>query len=400
MTSEQLKILVDTVQQLSLARDINAVMNVVRTSARNLTKADGATFVLKDGELCYYADEDAIEPLWKGQRFPMSACISGWAMIHCQPAVVPDIYHDDRIPIEAYKPTFVKSLVTVPIRTISPLGAIGNYWGTHHTPTDEEVQLLQSLADITSVSIENVYVYQELEERVHKRTEQLETANKEMEAFSYSVSHDLRSPLTAISGFTELLSRHLGNNVSDKAKHYMKNIAESALWMGKLIDDLLNFSKIGRQELMKSFIDMNSLTMSVINDINNSTPNQAEIKIENLHSAYGDYNLIRQVMINLLSNAIKYSSKKENPRVGIESVEQDVEIVYIVKDNGVGFDMNYSDKLFDVFQRLHSDKEFEGTGVGLAIVKQIISKHGGKIWAEAKVNEGATFYFSLKSDVH
>ncbi len=179
-----LKRLVDTVQELSMARDITTVMSIVRKVARELTGADGATFVLRDrlseGEFCYYADEDAIGPLWKGSRFPIKACISGWAMLHRKSVVIEDIYKDDRIPIAAYEVTFVKSLAMVPIRTLDPIGAIGNYWGTKHLATEEEVSLLQSLADITAVTLENIKVYDELEQRVKERTLQLEEKNQEI----------------------------------------------------------------------------------------------------------------------------------------------------------------------------------------------------------------------------
>src|SRR5437763_3268396 len=174
--------LVEVVQRLSLARDLATVQEIVRRSARLLTGADGATFVLRDGDRCHYADEDAIEPLWKGQRFPMSACISGWSMLNRQPAVIEDIYADDRIPHDAYRPTFVKSLVMVPIRTLDPVGAIGNYWATRHQPTAAEVRLLQALADTTAVAMENVRVFCELEDRVKARTAELEAANEQLAA--------------------------------------------------------------------------------------------------------------------------------------------------------------------------------------------------------------------------
>src|SRR5262249_15081008 len=172
--------LVEVVQRLSLARDVATVQDTVRSAARRLTGADGATFVLRDGDRCYYADEDAIAPLWKGQRFPMSACISGWTMLHRQPAVIEDIYADDRIPHDAYRPTFVKSLVMVPIRTLDPIGPIGNYLARRHEPTSEEVQLLQAWADTTAVAMENVRVFTELEERVRARTAELEAANRDL----------------------------------------------------------------------------------------------------------------------------------------------------------------------------------------------------------------------------
>ena len=184
INTKSLQRLVTTVQELSMARDITTVMTIVRKVARELTGADGATFVLRDrlseGEFCYYADEDAIGPLWKGSRFPIEACISGHAMINRKPIVIEDIYTDDRIPIAAYEVTFVKSLAMVPIRTIDPVGAIGNYWAHQHLATEEEVSLLQSLADITAVTIENIKVYDELEQRVKQRTLELEEKNQEI----------------------------------------------------------------------------------------------------------------------------------------------------------------------------------------------------------------------------
>ncbi len=169
---DQARVLIDAIQRLSLAESVAQVQEVVRVAARRLTGADGATFVLREGDLCHYADEDAISPLWKGQRFPMSTCISGWAMLNRRAAAIEDIYADERIPHDAYRPTFVKSLVMVPIRTLDPIGAIGNYWASRHAPSTEEIELLQSLADSTAVAMENVRIYETLE------TERAETLNR------------------------------------------------------------------------------------------------------------------------------------------------------------------------------------------------------------------------------
>jgi diguanylate cyclase (GGDEF)-like protein len=176
----QVERLVRAVQELSLARNLDQVADIVRHAARELSGADGATFVLRDGDRCFYKDEDAIAPLWKGQRFPLTACISGWSMLHRQATVIEDIYQDPRIPHEAYRPTFVRSLVMVPIRTLEPIGAIGTYWARRHRATVRQVDLLQALADSTSVALENVQVYAELERRVEERTEQLAEANRRL----------------------------------------------------------------------------------------------------------------------------------------------------------------------------------------------------------------------------
>lgn len=174
--------LVNVVQVLSLARDLQGIMDIVRRAARELTGADGATFVLRDGDKCFYAEEDAIAPLWKGLRFPLETCVSGWAMLNRQSAVIPDIYVDPRIPADAYRPTFVKSLTMVPIRTMDPIGAIGNYWARNHHPTPEQVKVLQTLADVTAVAIENVQMLSNLEKLVAERTAELKATNDRLQA--------------------------------------------------------------------------------------------------------------------------------------------------------------------------------------------------------------------------
>jgi PAS domain S-box-containing protein len=228
-----------------------------------------------------------------------------------------------------------------------------------------------------------------------KAEDKLQAVNKELEAFSYSVSHDLRAPLRAINGYAEILNEDYGTKLDDEGKRIIEIIRENATRMGILIDDLLSFSRLGRKEIQMTEIDMNEMTEGIMIELSKSMTLKAKIKIDKLHEVKADYGLLRQVMFNLISNAVKYSSKKENPVVEISSEEKNDEIIFSVKDNGAGFDMQYADKLFGVFQRLHSQDEFEGTGVGLAIVQRIISRHNGRSWAEGKVNEGAVFYFSL-----
>lgn len=172
--------LIDIVQELSLARTIDRVTEIVRHAAREMAEADGATFVLRDGDQCFYKDEEAIEPLWKGKRFPLEACVSGWSMLNRRPAIIPDIKDDARVPYEAYRPTFVKSMVMVPIRTLEPIGAIGVYWAHQHQADMQQVHLLQALADLTSIALENVQVYAELEQRIQQRTEELAATNRHL----------------------------------------------------------------------------------------------------------------------------------------------------------------------------------------------------------------------------
>jgi signal transduction histidine kinase len=236
---------------------------------------------------------------------------------------------------------------------------------------------------------------QKLEQSIVERTQQLEVANKELEAFSYSVSHDLRAPLRSIDGYSRVMVEDYGDKLDDEGKRTLGVIMKNAVRMGQLIDDLLAFSRIGKLNLIKVRLDMNNITASVAEDIKSQRKTSAEITIKNMLPVEGDSSMMKQVITNLMSNAVKYSMKKEHPAVEIGSYEENGSNVYYFKDNGAGFDMQYYDKLFGVFQRLHNGNEFEGTGVGLALVHRIITKHGGKVWAQGKVNEGATFFFSL-----
>ncbi len=219
--------------------------------------------------------------------------------------------------------------------------------------------------------------------------------NKELEAFTYSVSHDLRAPLRAVNGYATMLEEDYGNSMDDEGRRLLGVIRYNAEKMGRLIDDLLAFSRLGRKELDKSVEDMNQLVEGVLIELNKSFQHHAEIKVGKLDKVKVDYGLMHQVMLNLISNAVKYSSKKEKPVVEVTSERKNGEVVFCVKDNGVGFDMMYVDKLFGVFQRLHAMDEFEGTGVGLAIVQRIVSRHGGRAWAEAEVDKGASFFVAL-----
>lgn len=388
--------LIAVVQELSLARSLPEVMAVVRHAARELTDADGATFVLREGECCHYADEDAIAPLWKGRRFPMNVCISGWVMLNRQPVVIENIYEDDRIPADAYRPTFVKSLVMVPIRTAKPVGAIGTYWATHRSPRPEEVELLQALANSTSIAMENVQLYQELEQKVMERTARLKAVNEELESFSYSVSHDLRAPLRHIQGYTDLLRDHAKDSLDAKSRRCLASVSEAAQRMSTLIDDLLDFSRMGRTPLQAGRVDMNQLVaearLELAPEIQSRKINW---KIGALPTAHGDRAMLKQVWLNLLSNAVKYTRKATPAKIIVGAKPRDNETEYFVQDNGVGFDMQYADKLFGVFQRLHRVDQFDGSGLGLANVRRIITRHGGRTWAEAELERGAMFHFTL-----
>ncbi len=251
------------------------------------------------------------------------------------------------------------------------------------------------ISDIKKADNEIRDLNRKLEQKVQLGIEQVVAANKELEAFSYSVSHDLRAPLRAIDGYTRMLEEDYSKLLDDEGRRLLNTVQANAKRMGVLIDNLLAFSRLGKKELVKTDVNMTSNASAALTEINKTLVHHAAIIIEDLHPALADYSLISQVFINLISNALKYSAKKDKPVVRIHSEKVNNEIVYSISDNGAGFDMQYVHKLFNVFQRLHSQEDFEGTGVGLAIVQRIINKHGGRVWAESRVNEGATFYFTL-----
>lgn len=254
--------------------------------------------------------------------------------------------------------------------------------------------LLGISEDITArkSSEENVL---RLNEELSLGVRQLQSVNKELEAFSYSVSHDLRAPLRAVSGYAQMMTEDYGTKLDEEGIRILDAIKFNAARMGTLIDDLLSFSRLGRKDIQRTEVDMNDLVEGVMIDMDKVMKHNAEIKIDKLPKVRADYGLLHQVVYNLVANAVKYSSKKDKPVVEVSAKEDKNEIIFSIKDNGAGFNMDYASKLFGVFQRLHSQEEFEGTGVGLAIVQRIINKHGGRVWAEGQVNKGATFYFSL-----
>ena len=235
-----------------------------------------------------------------------------------------------------------------------------------------------------------------LEQRVEERTAQLKEANQELEAFSYSVSHDLRAPLRHINGFVDLLTENYTEALPEKGKHYLEVIVSASRHMGSLIDDLLQFSRTGRQEMIQTNLDLNVVLQEVFNLMEQEIKDRnIEWNIAELPKVKGDHSLLRMVLYNLLSNAIKFSKSRETTQIQIGFLDTGIEYTIFIRDNGAGFDMRYAHKLFGVFQRLHTTKEFEGTGIGLANVRRIILRHGGRVWAESKINEGAVFYFTL-----
>jgi len=272
---------------------------------------------------------------------------------------------------------------------------VASRWSLRQDEQGRPVAILETNNDITERKRREQDI-QNLNQELAKRSTELESINKELEAFAYSISHDLRAPLRHMAGYTELLQKRASSLVDEKSNHYIAMILDSAKRMGNLIDDLLAFSRIGRAETQKTRFDLAQLVKEALTELQQDTEGRdIAWKIGALPEFYGDRSMLRLVMVNLISNAIKFTRTRPRAEIEIGCANGNAdELVIFVRDNGVGFDMKYVNKLFGVFQRLHQSDAFEGTGIGLATVQRVIHRHGGKVWAEGVVDSGATLYFS------
>ena len=260
--------------------------------------------------------------------------------------------------------------------------------------------VMSDITELKTASDKIQKLHAELEQRVVERTAQLEETNKELESFSYSISHDLRSPLRAIDGFSLIVMEDYGSMLPAEGQRHLQTIRQESQKMGLLINNLLGFSRLSQEALTKQTVDTATLVADALGQLMNERNQQTiNLRIGTLPPCWGDPALLKQVWVNLLSNALKYTRKCDSPVVEIGCQQTPEDDIFFVKDNGTGFDMQYAKKLFGVFQRMHSSDEFEGTGCGLAIVKRIVHRHGGRVWAEAEKNRGATFYFTLKKNI-
>jgi signal transduction histidine kinase len=367
----------------------------VRVAARELTGADGATFILRDDDRCFYADEDAVSPLWKGQRFPMDACVSGWAMLHRQAVVIEDIYADDRVPHDAYRPTFVKSLAMVPIRTVDPIGAIGTYWATRRPPSEAEVRLLQALADSTAVALENVQVYADLERRVAARTAELTAANEELgramrslREFVAVAAHDLRGPLANIRMAADLWGdgrdrRHQGTAIGI--------IRAQANHLLRLTEDLMTLSVIdaGGLEARRAAVELKPIVDLAAAEIGQDA--RVIVGVEDGVRVHADRAHVQRIVANLLRNAVKYGD--EPIEVAASPHDESVEIAVV--DHGPGVPDDVVPRLFERFSRSETAHAKEGAGLGLSIVRELARINGGDVRYDPLTPHGARFRVQL-----
>lgn len=399
--------LVETIQQLSLAPNLESVMRIVRSTARSLTGADGATFVLREGDKCYYADEDAISPLWKGNRFPMETCISGWVMLHKKNTVIENIYADDRIPAAAYRPTFVKSLIMVPIRTMDPIGAIGTYWAVHHKPSVEEVAVLQALADVTAVSMENISVRNSLEQQVLARTKELadslerEKMLSDMKStFVSMAAHEFRTPLSTIMSSISLTQNYVQTGHISKCIKHFDRIKSSVHNLTDIMNDFLSLEKLEQGKVIaeRERLDLRTFLRSIVDELDSMLKEKQAIHFSYAGCAdvYMDKKIIRNILLNLLSNAIKYSDQDIDLRVLI----MDDQAVIVVKDRGIGIPEEQQQYVFGKFFRASNVDNRLGTGLGLNIVKHYVELLDGTIHFSSKKGEGTSFSVSVPIKTH
>ncbi len=419
--------LVATIQRLSFARSLLDVQEIVRTAARRLTGADGATFVLREGACCYYADEDAISPLWKGLRFPIETCISGWTMLNRQAAVIEDIYVDQRIPHDAYRPTFVQSLAMVPIRTLNPVGAIGNYWARRHRPTREEVELLQALADSTAVAMENVRVYHELEQRVVDRTAELQARTQELEHANRSVhalyaeatgnfdllhernehhlrvlntlAHEVRSQLGAGLGLLRLALdespavdqrlrsdlSHVDAAVSGAIDVVARQLDAARLEAGVVevhVEEIDVTNELWALRAMRAFGAANTVSLVI-------EPPPETLKL------WTDRALLGHILRNLVGNALKFTDAGEVRVSARKAAYRGV--CFEVVDTGIGIAPEDIARLFEEWQQIDNAQPSRprGSGLGLPIVRHLVETLGGDIDVQSTPGAGSIFAVTL-----
>jgi len=383
------------VRDLASVRDLDGVVEVVRHAARELVAADGATFVLRRGQECVYVDEDAIAPLWRGQQFPLDACISGWSMLHHEQVAIPDIYLDDRIPHDAYRPSFVQSLIMTPVRSHEPIAAIGTYWSSNHVVSPDELDLLQTLADNTAVALESARLLHDLERRVEQRTAELAASNSDLEAFAHVAAHDLKSPLATIRSYVTAAEEAYAASHDATGVDALEAIGRQAARMSSLVDAVLAYSTAATGKLAVEHLDFAALVQDVLADISGVVEEHgARMEIGPLPDGLGSGPLLERALHNLVVNAVQYGDS-DGPVVRVDGFRGPSEVVIRVSDNGAGVLVAERERIFEMFARGTTPHATSGTGIGLAFARRVVARHGGTLTVGDAPGGGACFTMTL-----
>jgi signal transduction histidine kinase len=368
---------------LAGAQDVSRVAEVVREAARALTGADGVTFVLREGEQCHYFDEDAVAPLWKGMRFPISSCISGWAMRNRRSVAIEDVYSDERIPHEHYRRTFVKSLAMVPVRPEEPVGAIGAYWATPHRASWRELGHLDAVAGFAAVALANVTLVAQLRQAIDAR-----------DAFLAVAAHELRTPLSALALQVGLCERHLAAGRRDVVPATVARIARGTGRLAELVERLLDTSSLGRLPAppRREELDLAALARSVAEELGAEA--EADLRVDAPVPVVGRWDRVRlaQVLEDLLSNALKFGPGRPI-ELAVAAAEGRARVV--VRDRGIGIAPEDQARIFERFERAVPTRNYGGLGLGLWRVRETVEAHGGRVAVESVPGEGSSFTVDL-----
>jgi signal transduction histidine kinase/DNA-binding response OmpR family regulator len=413
--AEVSRVAAELAQNLLLPASLDQIAFLVLEQAKRITRSTFGYVGYIDAKTGYLVCPTLTREIWdtcevanKEIVFKKFTGLWGWVLKNRRPLLINASADDPRSSGTPSGHVPIHRFLSAPALIGGTLVGQVSVANADHDYIDRELEVIERLTNLYAISIQRRQAEEELEsyrnqleKLVKERTAKLEVTNKELESFAYSVSHDLRAPLRHIDGYLELLERNAGPALDEQNRHYMDTISGAANKMGQLIDDLLSFSRMGRHAVTVRSVDLGNLLREVIVELEPEAAGRDIIwSIGDLPAVSGDEAMLRIVLVNLISNALKFTRPRQEARIEIGPLPgRGTDTVIYVRDNGVGYDMAYEDKLFGVFQRLHREEEFEGTGIGLANVRRVIAQHGGRTWAEGKIDQGATFYFSLPQTI-